>query len=288
MTIPTMPDLETKRGPDKKVLVSPAPGGPFAIALRDLAEAVRLAPVWLHAGWIDVVWRFRRTWIGPFWHTLGLAAFVLTMGVVWSTILRQDPLQYFRYVTVSLIVWALIASFVTEGTGILVAGQSTALSMRFPFFAFAFAHVWRALLLFAHHFLLYVLVMVGTLHSPGWPSLLAIPGLLLLTANGVWMSLLSGLLCLRWRDLAPATGTAMQIALFVTPVFWPKEMLGPQLAFAAELNPLFHMVRIVREPLLGITPPLVSWVWVASTLAAGSAVTLWAYGRHRDRIPYWY
>jgi ABC-type polysaccharide/polyol phosphate export permease len=168
---------------------------------------LRLWPVWLHAGWIDVVWRFRRTRLGPFWHTLGLAAFVLTMGVVWSSILRQDPVNYFRYVTVSLIVWTLIASLITDGTNIIIAGQSTALSMRFPYAAFAFAHVWRALLLFGHHFVLYVLVMLGTLHSPGWVVVLALPALVLLTANGVWMSLLIGIMCLRRRDLIPATSS---------------------------------------------------------------------------------
>lgn len=280
--------IESNTKASTKAVVLPSPGGPFAVAFRDLGDAARLAPVWFHAGWIDVVWRFRRTRIGQFWHTLGLAAFVLVMGVVWSTILHQDPFHYFRYVTVSMIVWSLIASFLTEGTNILVAGQSTALSMRFPYVAFAFAHVWRALLMFAHHFVFYVIVMLFTFTSPGWSVFLAIPALVMLAANGVWMSLLVGIVCLRWRDLIPAIFSAMQIAIFVTPVFWPKEMLGPDLAFAADYNPLYHMVRIMRDPLLGNLPPLESWMWASSTLVIGSLVTLWAYGRFRDRLPYWY
>src|SRR6202022_2138279 len=163
--------------PSTKAVVLPSPGSPLSVALDDLGEAMRLAPVWLHAGWIDVVWRFRRTRLGPFWHTLGLAAFVLVMGVLWSAILHQDPFQYFRYVTASMIVWGLIASFITDATGILVAGQATALSMRFPFVAFACAHVWRSLILFAHHFVFYIAVMVFTLYSPGWTVFYAIPAL---------------------------------------------------------------------------------------------------------------
>jgi ABC-2 type transport system permease protein len=271
-----------------KVVVLPSPGGPLSIALADLGEAMHLAPVWLHAGWIDVVWRFRRTRLGPFWHTLGLAAFVLVMGVLWSTILHQDPFQYFRYVTASMIVWGLIASFITDATSILVAGQSTALSMRFPFVAFACAHVWRSLILFAHHFVFYIAVMVFTLYSPGWTALYAIPALLLITANGVWMSLLSGIICLRWRDFIPATASAMQIAMFVTPVLWPKDLLGSNLAFAADLNPLYHLTRIMRDPLLGVAVPLESWLWALATLVLGSIVTFWVYGKQRDRMPYWY
>ena len=125
-------------------------------------------------------------------------------------------------------------------------------------------------------------------HSPGWQVLLALPALLLLLANGVWMSLLAGIICLRWRDLIPATFSAMQIAIFVTPVFWPKELLGPNLAFAAELNPLYHLVQIMRDPLLGNVPPVESWLWVLTTLVVGSVLTTWVYGRNRDRMAYWY
>lgn len=273
---------------DTRVIVSPTPGGPFAVALDDLVQAVRLAPVWLHAGWINVVWRFRRTRLGAFWNTLGLAAFVLTMGTIWSTILRQDPTQYFRYVTVSMVVWSLIASLVNEGTGVLIGGKNTALSMRFPYPAFALAQVWRALLMFGHHFVLYVAVMVFTLHSPGWAVLLAVPGLALILANGVWVSLLVGMLCLRRRDFVPAIAAIMQIMMFVTPVFWPKDLLGPEFAFAADLNPFYHAVKIVREPLLGGVPPVESWLWVAGSLAIGATFTAWVYGRCRNRLAYWY
>ena len=271
-----------------KAVILPVPGSPFAISFLDIVETVRLSPVWIHAGWIDVIWRFRRTRLGPFWHTLGLATFVLVMGVIWSTLLRQDPYYYFRYVTVSMLSWGLIAAYITEGSGIFIAGQATALSMRFPYVAFAFAHVWRALLLFFHHFIFYIFIMLITWKSPGWTGLLAIPALFLLAANGIWMSVLSGMSCLRWRDLVPAIFSAMQISIFITPVFWPKELLGPELAFAADLNPLYHLVRIMRDPLLGIMPPLTSWLWVIATLLIGSLMTLWLYGKNRDRMPYWY
>lgn len=273
---------------DRREVVSPVPGNPFAVAISDIAEALRVAPVWLHAGWINVVWRFRRTKLGPFWHTLGLGGFILTMGVIWSAVLNVEPFEYFRYVTVNLIVWSLITSFINDGTSSLLAGQATALSMRFPFAAFAFAQVWRAALLFAHHFVLYLVVIVATLYPVGWSVLYAIPGLILLFANGIWLSMVFGTLGLRWRDIGPATATAMQILMFVTPIFWPRDLLGPELAFVVDYNPLYHFVRIVREPLLGSAPPIESWLWVIGTFVIGSVAALWLYGRSRNRMPYWY
>ncbi len=272
----------------EKVVILPLSASPFVIAFDDFGEALKLAPLWVRTGLIDVFFRFRRTRLGPFWHTLNLAAFVLAMGVIWSAILHQDIGQYFRYVTTSLMVWTLIASIVTDATGVLIAGQATAVSMRFPYPAFAFGHVWRGLLLFAHHLVFYIAVMAATLHSPGWTVLLAFPGLLLLVANGLWMTLLIGMICLRRRDLILVIANAMQIAMFVTPVFWQADLLGPELAFAAYFNPLYHLLQIVRNPLLGTAPTLDNWLWSLAMFAVGLPVTLWAYGRLRNRLAYWY
>lgn len=280
--------MRLKQTPEERRIVLPVPGNPFAVAYKDLLETIRLSPVWIHTGWIDVIWRFRRTRLGPFWHTLGLATFVLVMGTVWSTLLHQNPSHYFRYVTTGMISWGLIAAFITDGAGIFVQGQTTALSMRFPFMAFAAAHVWRALLMFCHHFVFYIFVMTITWTSPGKAGFLAVLGLCLVAANGIWLSVLSATLCLRWRDLGPAIFSGMQISIFITPVFWPVGTLGPNLAFIAEYNPLFHLVSVLREPLLGVVPPLASYIWVVITLIIGTTFTLWLYGKYRDRMPYWY
>jgi len=271
-----------------QTVILPTPGHSLVVAWRDVVDGARLAPVWLYTGWIDVVQRFRRTRLGQFWHTLSLAAFILVMGVLWSTILRQDPIDYLRFTTTSLIVWSLISGLVTDGTMVIINGQATALSMRFPYTAFAMGHVWRGLLMFAHHFVLYILVMTATLYPPGWTGLLAVPGLLLVVANGFWMSLLVGMLALRRRDVIPAVGSAMQIMMFVTPVLWPKELLGPKLAFAADLNPLYHLVRVARDPLMGLAPGIENWAWAIGLLLVGGGATLWLYGRWRNRMPYWF
>ena len=282
-------DIENKIGQKKPIYSeSPTPGGAFAVAFGDIKAAIRMAPMWLHTGWIEVVWKYRRTRLGPFWHTLSLAIFVIVMGVIWSKVLNQDPVDHFRYVGTSLIIWGLVASQVTDATGIFISGESTSMSMRFPYVAFALKHAWTSLLLFAHHMILYVVIMVGSQKFPGWPILLLAPALLLILANGVWMSLIVGMLCLGKRDLVLVVGNAMQIMMFITPVFWPKDLLGSELAYAVDFNPLYHLLTIARVPMLGGVPPLTSWLWGIGTLIVGSCFTSWLYGRFRDRIAYWF
>src|ERR1700722_13778039 len=106
---------------------TPSIGRSLAIAIFDLGDAIHRYPLWIHQGWIDVVQRYRRTIIGPFWHTLSLGIFIVSMGAVWAVILKVDIYSYFRLITINLMIWNLISNSITEGTGILIAGQATAL-----------------------------------------------------------------------------------------------------------------------------------------------------------------
>jgi len=273
--------------PSREV-ITPSTGGPFAVALSDLKDALGRYPLWLHQGWVDVVHKYRRTRIGPLWHTISLAVFIVSMGTFYSVILKIDPVTYFRNVTVNLIVWTLISSAIIEGTGHFVAGQATALSMRFPYCAFTFALTWRGLLMFGHHLILFVVIAAATLLVPSQAMVLAVPALALVLLNCVWLSMVAGMACLRFRDLSPAIASGMQVLMFITPIFWPADMLGKRLAFLAELNPFYHLVIVLRDPLLGRIPETGDWLWAAGSAVVGWLVAFWIYGRYRDRFAYWY
>jgi len=258
------------------------------VAAADLDSSIERRDLWIHQGFIDVVRRYRRTLLGPLWHTLHLGAMILLLGFVWSAIFKIDTAAYFRTVTPTLIVWTLISSIIVEGCGTFVAAQSTALSIRFPFTAFIFAHLWRMLLIFAHHLVLLVLVYLALGAAPGVALLLAIPGIALILVNGFWISLVLSILTLKARDVQQIVSSGMTIALFATPVFWPRDLLGERFTFLIDYNPLYHLLRIGRDPFIGQAPPLESWLWASGMAVVGLTVSLLLFGAVRRRLAYWY
>lgn len=260
----------------------------FTHALDDLGASFRLPALWLHHGWMSVARRYRRSVLGPFWHTITLGVFVFATGLIWSAVMRIDFAGYVVYLTPSLIVWTLLSNLVMDGTAIFTSAQGLVLSLRFPYPILALSLVWSALIVFAHHLLLYALVVGIFGPPPSWIMLLALPGLALVALNGVWIGLLAGMLCLRFRDLQVVVGTVMQLAFFMTPVLWPVEMIAPNLAFLVEFNPLFHLLEIVRSPMQGKLPAAANWYGAIIVAAAGWALTLFVYDRVRNRLAYWY
>jgi ABC-type polysaccharide/polyol phosphate export permease len=77
------------------------------------------------------------------------------------------------------------------------------------------------------------------------------------------------------------------MAFFVTPVFWNPAQMAPQKRFIAEMNPLWHMLELVREPLLGRMPIAAHWVWGVSVAAILSVAAIIILALFRKRVVFW-
>jgi ABC-type polysaccharide/polyol phosphate export permease len=257
---------------------------------RDLIDGARRVELWARLGWLEVKRRYRRTVIGPFWSVISLAIFVGTMGAVGAGLWNLDLHTYLPYLTAGMVVWTLISASLGEACGVFIGNANLFRNARCDFSLLAFALVWRNLLVFLHHLMVYVLVTLALaphyLLNP--MVLLIIPGVALLALNGIWITLLLGMACLRFRDIQQIVLSVLQIGLLMTPILWPAEQLAGQgRLFFVHFNPMHHCVELVRAPLLGAAPSAESYLAVAGLAMAGWAVTYWLFGRFRARIPYW-
>lgn len=109
---------------------------------------------------------------------------------------------------------------------------------------------------------------------------------MLLSLNGLWMTVLFGTLSTRFRDIPPIIGNVVQVLFFITPIFWPLESVV-SLKKVLALNPLFAWIDVVRAPLLGLAPEPSSWPLLLGGVAVGSAVSFLFFVRFRERIAYW-
>jgi ABC-type polysaccharide/polyol phosphate export permease len=122
-----------------------------------------------------------------------------------------------------------------------------------------------------------------------WATLLAIPGMVMVLANAVWIALLLGLVCLRFRDVQQLVLSATTIGMLVTPLFWPPERLPPGLTrlFFVQLNPIYRLIEVVRTPLMGGVPTAASYAAVLGMTVCGWLVTYFMFRKFRMRISYW-
>jgi ABC-type polysaccharide/polyol phosphate export permease len=259
----------------------------YAAMWMDVARGLTAVSMWSRLGWRDARLRYRRTVIGPFWTTLSLGLFIVMLGIIWSHLWKQDPKTYIPFVSSGMIAWAMLSTITVEGTSVFVAAQTLIRELPTSYTMLACALVWRNLIAFGHNFIIYVGVCLYAGVQMSWSMLLIVPALALMCLNGIWIALVLGLACVRFRDIQQLVSTILQVALFVTPIFWSPDQLSGGLATFEQYNILFHYVAIVRDPLLGQAPALGSWLMVLLATVVGWGVMLLLYSRFRRRIPYW-
>lgn len=69
---------------------------------------------------------------------------------------------------------------------------------------------------------------------------------------------------------------------------WLPKLLPRRAGFnLLDLNPVFHLLEIVRTPLLGYLPSVLNWLVSMGLGLVGWCLTIVVYGIYKRRIVYW-
>jgi ABC-type polysaccharide/polyol phosphate export permease len=258
-------------------------------AWEDIVGGLRRWPLWTRLGWLEIKRRYRRTTLGPFWAAISLLVFVFAIGGLGSGLLGRQSQEYLPYLVSGMVVWVMLSTMIIESCVVFLHGVNLLRQMRFDYSILVYALLWRNLIAFVHNLSVYLFIMV--LYAPeklGLMQLWALPGLLLILLNGAWIAMLLGMFALRFRDVQPLVQSLIQITMFVTPIFWPADKLvGMRRIIYVGLNPFYHLMVIIRNPLMGLLPPLNSIFAVMLITVMGWTVTYFAFSFFRKRIAYW-
>jgi len=234
----------------------------------------------------DIELRYRRSLLGPFWISAALVATVLALAFVFAEVFRTQFVTYVSFIGAGLLAWQLILALVNESCGAITEHTGFLQNIRLPMTVIAGRIMLRNAIVFAHNLVAMVLLllMFGSTFSP--TALMLFPGALMILCFGYFMSMALGPICARFRDIPLVVQSGMQVIFFLTPIFWMPSSVSHRPMFTAA-NPFYHMIELVRAPLLGTAPTELNWhvaLWccaIAAILAVASValtrrkVNLW-------------
>ncbi len=266
--------------------------GPFnarhgvRLAGDDVSKGLLLWRLWAKLGWNDILQRYRRSVLGPFWLTASMAVMIVALGVVYAQIFKIALGDFMPFLCVGLLVWGYISTILTEAGALFTASESYIKQVRLPYSLYVYKFIWSKTIIFAHNSVIYFAIIIYFQAWPGLVALYAIPGFLLLALNGALSSLSLGMLSARFRDIPQIVASVVQIVFFITPIMWKPELLGAG-SYLIVLNPFFHLLEIVRAPLLNQMPALETYAVVIALTVVNFVVALALFSRFRARISYW-
>lgn len=258
------------------------------IALADITASLQRFPLIALLGWQDVRQKYRRSTLGPFWITVSMGVLIATIGIVFGKIFKAPMDEYLPFLATGMILWSYISSVTTEGCNGFIDAESIIKQLPIPLFVHIMRMIWRNTLIFFHNIVILPLVFIAVGKSISVVALMSLLGFVVVVINLTWVALLLAILSARYRDFPQMVGSILQVVFYVTPIMWMPTLITKKSdLFLLNLNPVFHLLEIMRAPLLGQAPTALNWISSVGFAIAGWAVAIAVYGRYKRRIAYW-
>ncbi|UXI67777.1 ABC transporter permease [Tahibacter amnicola] len=249
-------------------------------------QALALA---LHLARRDLKNRYLGSFSGGAWALVQplvqLAVYAFVFGYLFKArVPGADAPGYVPFLVVAMWPWVAFSEAVTRATTAIQDNASLIGKVSLPRPALVLAPVLASFALHGAGFvaLLLVLAAAGTgVHLSG--LLLALPALLLLFALALGISLLLSAMQVFVRDIAPALPQILMLWMFISPVFYARDILPEEYRSWMDFNPYSVFVEYFRFALLGMPPPGARGVVVGVAAVLLAVVTGYAAFRRLER-----
>lgn len=242
---------------------------------------------WIHLSLSDLRTRWRRSFFGIFWCMIQPLGLTILLVIVFGRIFKSDMGTYAPYILSGLIVWEFIVSTALSGSLAFVQADAYIKQCRHPLAIYTLRSTLTNLLVLAIasiSLVIWVLWSIPQAISWSWFAALLIYPILLGVA---WpMATLLAYIATRFRDLPHALSLIFQALWFVSPVYFEKEIFEKGgLAFLVQYNPIYHLLEIVRAPLLrGALPTPTNFAYCGLIIAFLSALAWLVGNRTEEKI----
>lgn len=254
----------------------------------EVIHAALLWPIWLRIGLQDIRMRYRRSALGVGWIFLNLAIMLLAVGIIYSNLLGQDLKKFLPFLTIGLVAWGYLTSSIVEGGNAFVVSEGYIKQIGLPIYIYVFRFFVSITITMLISLPAYLVVAFIYSVKFRWGALWALVGILLLGSVSFLMIAIFSHLNVRFRDTAHIASAGLQVMFFVTPVIWPPEMLRTsRLHWVIDFNPFYHLLEVVRHPLIVSGPATYVNYLVVIVLITGLSIIAWIFTKwYNQRIAY--
>lgn len=229
--------------------------------------------------------RYRRTALGYFWTLVNPLMMILIMGVVFSSLFKEDLFQFTAFLFAGMIPWNFINSVVGQSGSSYTNNEGLIKKIYIPKIIFPLSIVITlfvdALLSFA--VLLLLIILLGGKIS--WAIFFVPIALILLFIFAVGVSLIIAIANVFYRDLQHVLTIVMQGLFYLTPVLYIRDTVPSTLAVLVSLNPLTPLIEIFRTPISARLLPGYYTLCIATVISFGMlAIGIWIFLRQEKKI----
>jgi len=233
----------------------------------------------------DFVIRYRKSVLGVLWSMLNPLLIMLIMTIVFSYLFRFQIENFPVYLLSGQIIFGFFNESTTQAMGSVIANEGIIKKVYIPKHIFPVAKVLSSLVNLLFSFLAFLLVFIITQAPFQWTMLLLPIPIIYTLVFSLGIAMLLSSMAVFFRDLIYLYGVFITLLMYMTPLFYPVEIIPERFQPLMGFNPIFHFVDYFRDLVLrGIVPDLWSNAvcigFALTTLCCGTYVFMSQKDKH--------
>ena len=218
----------------------------------------------------DISTRYRRSILGLLWSLINPILSSLVLWVVFVSVFKpslSNGTQFAPYLLAGVLVITFFNQSLMQGAEAISNGSEIFLKIRVDPLLFVFSRILTNSVNF--FFGLIALTMVSFLSGASISAEFPVAFLLalLLIAFTTGFAMICSILFIRFDDTKYIVAIFLQLLTYITPVFYPKEVLGQKAQYLISLNPLTSFLDVFRHTFNG-TEVATTFDWIYIFLSA--------------------
>jgi len=232
---------------------------------------------WTHLSFADLRSRWRRSFFGILWTIIQPLGMTLLLAIVFGKIFKVDIRDYAPYILSGMITWEFVTASAIGGSLAFVQADAYIKQCTHPLAIYTLRIVFTnviVLCLASLSLVAWVLVVMPQNFGWSWLAALAIFPILTLIA---WpLATFLAYIATRFRDLPHALGLVLQAMWFVSPIYFEAKVFrSGELHWLVDFNPIYHLLEVVRAPLLhGAWPTVQNFAFCGATIVIFSLLAI--------------
>jgi ABC-type polysaccharide/polyol phosphate export permease len=237
----------------------------------------------------DIVSRYKRSVLGIAWTLLQPLGMMIIISLVFSN-LFQAIKGYPAYILSGLIAWTFFSQTTNAIISQIVWGGALLRQIYMPRTSFAVSAIGTGLVNLLLSIIPLFLIMFVTGLSFHWSVLFLPVSILLLAAFSLGVGLIISTVAIHFPDVAEMYQIILTAWMYLTPIIYPEKIIPEAYRFwFFNLNPMYHILKVFRMPLLdGVLPDAKSLIAAVAVSSLTLIVGWLFFSKRSDEFAYYW
>lgn len=198
----------------------------------------------------DVKTKYRRSFLGILWSVLNPLGMMIIMSIVFSHVFRGNIDNFPVYLMCGQVIFNFFNEASTVAMSSILGNAALIKKVYVPKYLFPMSKVCSCFVNLLTSFIALLIVIIATGTHLSWTVILLVFPVFYVFLFSLGMGLLLSSLVVTFRDLQHLYGVLTTAWMYLTPIFYPVEILPGWVRTIVTYNPLTCIVQMLREVIM--------------------------------------